>query len=371
MRRLSPLAVLFACQADVSSAPDDTSAPTDTASAAPAVVDLSVFQAVEVPLVRGGEAITTAARNAPLIAGREAAVRARLDVPAGFSGGALEVAVDVVAGGVTESFTAAVDADGVAVARVPAAALDEGAGLALRVLAGGAEVARSPDAGEAPLDLVVTDVMKVRLVPFEVNGFVPDTSPAVVEGYRAALMAVYPVTGVEISVAPVETWTEPFDLGDINVRVGQIQEEAMFAGEVEWDVYYYGMATGVATRDEYQGITGTSEDGKGSDTAPYRVYFAAGAAFGDQRSEDTLIHEIGHVWGLPHAPCQGEDNPDPDFPYAGGAIGVEGWDNRTGAFVPPDQMDMMTYCYPRWISDYNYAKLVEHALLEETLNGPR
>ena len=359
MRHLLPMFTLLACTNDVTNAASDTG----PAPAAASLDDLAVFQAVEVPLLRAGQPVDP--RNAPLIADREAVIRAHI-------GGVddAELAIDVVAGGSVATFTAPIDA-GEAVVRLPATALPADAALVARVVAGGADVARFPSSGEADLDLVVTDVMNLRLVPFEVNGFVPDTSEAVVAGYRAALMAVYPVTDVVITVAPVEVWTEPFDLGDINVRVGQIQEDAMFAGEVGWDVYFYGMATGVATRDAYEGITGTSEDGKGADGPPYRVYFAAGAAFGDQTSEDTLIHEIGHVWGLPHAPCAGEDNPDPNFPYAGGTIGVDGWDNRTGAFVPADHQDMMTYCYPRWISDYNYTKLVDHALLEKTLGGPQ
>lgn len=141
----------------------------------------------------------------------------------------------------------------------------------------------------------------------------------------------------------------------------------MIAGEVGWDVYYYGMVSGVASRDEFEGITGTSESG--GDGELVRAYFAAGAAFGDQKSEDTLIHEIGHTHRLLHTPCDGEDDPDPAYPYAGGEIGVEGYDFRTGAFVPADTPDLMAYCFPRWISDYNYAKLAEHVARAQSYAG--
>ena len=141
----------------------------------------------------------------------------------------------------------------------------------------------------------------------------------------------------------------------------------MVAGEVGWDVYFYGMVTGVETREAFEGPSGTSEDG-GTD-APVRAYFATRAAFGDQRSEDTLVHELGHVHGLEHAPCDGEGDVDPAFPYPDGTIGVLGYDARTASFVPPDTMDMMTYCYPRWISDYDYAKIAPHVAAAQHFQG--
>ena len=64
----------------------------------------------------------------------------------------------------------------------------------------------------------------------------------------------------------------------------------MVAGEVDWEVYYYGMVTGVATRDEFDGITGTSEDG-GSEPL-VRAYFAVGAAFGVARRDRELARQI-------------------------------------------------------------------------------
>jgi hypothetical protein len=32
-------------------------------------------------------------------------------------------------------------------------------------------------------------------------------------------------------------------------------------------------------------------------------------------------------------------------------------------------MDLMTYCYPRWVSDYSYAKLAAHIALAQTFQG--
>lgn len=327
-----------------------------TASEPGLLEGVAFYQAVEVPVLRDGAAVTE--RAAPLVAGRRAVVRATVsDARDG-----LTVAVDVNSGGSAQTFSAE---DGPV--SIPADAMASGATYVVRLLQDGRELDRFPRAGDAALDVMVTGPLKVRLVPFEVNGFVPDTSVAVVDGYRDALMAVYPVTEVEVTVDPVQVWAGPFDLGDINVRVGEIQEAAMVAGDVGWDVYYYGMVTGVATREEYEGITGTSEAGAPGVT-PVRAYFAAGAAFGDQRAEDTLIHEIGHTHRLLHAPCEA-DGTDPAFPYEGGVIGVEGFDLRTDTFVPPDTLDMMTNCLPRWISDYHFALLADHVAGAQSYSG--
>ncbi len=360
------LLILLAC----SSSPEKG----DTQVQGPTLRDAAFFQAVEVPVWQDGAEV--ADRNAPLIAGREAIVRARIDVPAGWEPGDVELAVDVVADGATRTFTAvetvdassdASDPESGIVAVIPADAMVAGAEYAVHLLETSKERARIPESGTLPLDAMVTGPLELRVIPFQVNGLVPDTSQAVLDGYRAALLATYPVTDVTITVGDVEPWSGDFDLGDVNVRVGELQEQAMFAGEVGWSVYFYGMVMAAPTRDAWNGATGTSEDG--GDGELVRAYFAAGAAFGDQKSEDTLIHELGHVHGLEHSPCDGEDDVDPEFPYADGTIGVEGYDLRTDTFVPATTMDMMSYCYPRWISDYGYAKIAPHVALAQDFQG--
>lgn len=336
---------------------------------APTFRELAYFQAVEVPVLLGGVAVDPADRNAPLVVDRAAILRAELSVPDGWTPADLELAVDLTMGSKSETFSVTIHAqdDAPGVVEIPANAMTTDGTYVVRLADGDQTLARFPEAGEAPLAAMVTGPLALRLVPFEANGFVPDTSSAVVEGYRTALMATYPVTAVSITVGDVQSWAGPVDLGAINVRVGELQEQAMVAGEVGWNVYYYGMVSGVASRDEFMGITGTSESG--GDGELVRAYFAAGAAFGDQKSEDTLIHEIGHTHRLLHTPCDGEDDPDPAYPYAGGTIGVEGYDFRTGTFIPADTADLMAYCFPRWISDYSYTKLAAHVASAQSYAG--
>jgi hypothetical protein len=74
----------------------------------------------------------------------------------------------------------------------------------------------------------------------------------------------------------------------------------------------------------------------------------------------TVAHELGHNMGRPHAPCGNPAQVDPSFPYGNGRLGVTGWDVIERVTRSPAQyFDMMSYCNPEWISDYNFRKLVE------------
>lgn len=85
---------------------------------------------------------------------------------------------------------------------------------------------------------------------------------------------------------------------------------------------------------------------------------------------DTFTHELGHNMGLRHAPCGLATNPDPDFPYQDGSIGVFGYETRGGSTQmvdPAEYWDLMTYCDPSWISDYHFIKAMEFRREHESL----
>jgi len=83
---------------------------------------------------------------------------------------------------------------------------------------------------------------------------------------------------------------------------------------------------------------------------------------------ESLAHELGHNLSLPHAPCGGPANPDPDYPYANAQLGASGryiwgYNAETSTFVDPrrtDLHDMMSYCDGDTFSDYNYRKIQVH-----------
>lgn len=68
-----------------------------------------------------------------------------------------------------------------------------------------------------------------------------------------------------------------------------------------------------------------------------------------------IAHELGHNFGRSHAPCGNPAGPDPQYPYVNASIGTWGLDLPAMALkAPGTYKDLMSYCDPDWISDYNY-----------------
>ncbi len=73
---------------------------------------------------------------------------------------------------------------------------------------------------------------------------------------------------------------------------------------------------------------------------------------------EVFAHEVGHNFGLSHAPC-GVSSYDTSYPYANGVIGVWGYDTANNVLESPTTVeDVMSYCSPVWVSDYNYKKVL-------------
>ena len=71
-------------------------------------------------------------------------------------------------------------------------------------------------------------------------------------------------------------------------------------------------------------------------------------------------HEIGHNMGMWHTPCGNPSGVDPNYPYPDGSIGQVGLDITSGTLYNPGSFrDMMTYCNPKWISDYTYKTIYQ------------
>ena len=75
-----------------------------------------------------------------------------------------------------------------------------------------------------------------------------------------------------------------------------------------------------------------------------------------------IVHELGHNLSLVHAPCgYGIQGVDPHYPYKNASIGS--WGYLNGRMKDPQiYEDLMSYCLPEWISDYNFNKLLGYYL---------
>lgn len=79
------------------------------------------------------------------------------------------------------------------------------------------------------------------------------------------------------------------------------------------------------------------------------------AAVGRDDSPETTIHEFGHNMGRSHAPCGGAAGPDPNFPDRTGRPVSWGYDSMNNRLIAPTSVyDLMSYCDPQWISEFNY-----------------
>jgi hypothetical protein len=108
------------------------------------------------------------------------------------------------------------------------------------------------------------------------------------------------------------------------------------------DRYYYG----VVSVNYSSGVAGLGYIG-----------FPAAMGWDYSSGPEVLAHEVGHNFNRQHSPCGGASGTDPNYPYAGGFIGVPGWDVfaasnnlKTSALYT----DIMGYCGTQWISDYVY-----------------
>lgn len=205
--------------------------------------------------------------------------------------------------------------------------------------------------------------MHLHLVPFTLDGHTPVVSPALVTEFADALFSRFPVTDVVISVGDVNAEfagraTTPEVIDELGQRLIVIQEQV---DEAAPSTYYYGMISGAGTRAEVcHDCTGMMEHGAG-----HRAGSAVGLAFGDPESVHTMMWWMGRAQGLGSAPCGRPGDVDPAYPSPLGNTLTEGFDVRSGAFVPGSAKDLMSdasdpSCSPRWIGAYSYAKLVAH-----------
>jgi hypothetical protein len=347
----------------------------DAPPAAPqtlAIRSVDVYQSVQIPILKDFEHVLT--RNAPIVAGRSAVMRVAVKPDVGWKRKKLDATLTITtsAGTVDKKITREVgpagsyDADYASTLNfeLEKELITREATFSLTIDSAGEPLARFPGEDVEPLGAVATGTLKVEIVPVkwdaDGSGRVPDTSESALEMYRSALFGMYPVTDVKITVREPFAWTE-------TVTADGTGWDTLLTAIVDLrntdkapsDVYYYGLFRPNDTFWKYcergcvAGLSGLLRDpgdafGRGS----------IGLGYGDD-SAKTMAHEIGHAHGRAHAPCGGAAGVDKKFPYAGGEIGVYGWEPTEKTLIDTSYSDVMGYCYPVWVSDYTYQALFD------------
>lgn len=156
---------------------------------------------------------------------------------------------------------------------------------------------------------------------------------------------VFPVDEIEVSVrAPLAFSGNLRTHEDWSALLSQVAELRFVDGAAPDEIYYGLIPIGPA------------------DNIPV-IYAGLGfvgyrAAVGLVGQPETTAHEIGHNLGLLHAPCGNPAAVDLAYPYIDAQIGEYGVDVVVGRLLSATiYRDLMSYCGPRWISDYHYRKV--------------
>jgi hypothetical protein len=338
------------------------------------ITEVAVYQAVKVPIMQQGTPVSNT--NAPVVAGRDALVRVFVTPDAGYQAREIVARLELPGSAPLELSKAisGPSSDSALASTfnfsVPGAQLPPGASYSVSLLeaqsgapGGSTDGARFPAQGEAPIGAQSSNgPLKVVLVPMVSNGYTPDTTPSKIEFLRKRLLALYPVPSVELSMRQAVSTVAISGNGSgfnsaldtiINLRQ---QDKASF------NAHYYGLLAPAASANQFCGYGGCVAGLSVQATDPNSSWGRASIGLGyfpDGSSLDapgTMAHEIGHANGLPHAPCKTQDAGQ--YPYAGGAIGVWGYDAANQKLLDPISFkDVMGYCDPDWISDFNFKRI--------------
>ena len=340
---------------------------------------IAVFQGVKVTVVDGGAEV--ASRNAPIIAGRRARIRAYVEPTSGWSSRQVMAQLNLTSGGSTQSFTDEKTISGASDETrratlfefdVPGRALDESTEIEVMLLVqdgadaatAGPHEARFPrSGGSLALGAQSNEGIDIVVVPIRYGGDgsnrLPDTSEPAMTALRDHFHAVMPTSEVRLTVREAVTydgtvsarssggWSSLLN-GLMNLRA----EDNPTRG-----AYYLGLFNPASSFQNYCGgacIAGIAPRND-RNAESQRVGLALGYA--DETNRFSAIHEIGHAHGRPHAPCGSVADADGNFPHSRGTIGVVGWDMRDDVFYSRQASDMMGYCDPKWVSDYTFEHL--------------
>ena len=174
-------------------------------------------------------------------------------------------------------------------------------------------------------------------------------------GMVAALNAYWPLGTTNADVrSTVFTIDYALDAGDINGWIRLVRDVETARRVDQYNGYYYGVVTYRST----SGIVGIAN----GIPARSSVGIDETTPFGATEARLTFVHEMGHAFGLRHAPCGGAAGPERTYPFSDGRIGNWGMNTTVSPPVlkPPTETDVMGYCDNQWVGAFNYRRVMEH-----------
>ena len=364
-----------------------------TAAGAPLVLANPPTATIAVPAVHLTQATQTLQGQVPLVAGRQALLRVfvRSDSANAFRPAARAIfhrdgsvvhtaALEPPSSGIPQALREG-DLRASFNAVVPGHALRPGVEMVVEVdpeqalpLAPGS-VRRVPADGRTALDVREVEPLSLTIVPVHYtwsenaqnNGRVADLARRIAGGeptHLRYLKALLPFGAVDVTArAPYFTWNDTTELGAIGLL-----EEIQLLRHLEaggTDRYYHGIFARpkfVHQAGFWQFLGVAFQPGRAGLT---RSHIENGEL--DPEFAQTLAHEIGHNVNLGHAPCGSPLGVDENFPYQQASTGVWGYEFSGPAwpaqlFDPTRFVDLMSYCRPYWISDYNFRKAMDYRI---------
>ena len=347
------------------------------------LVRVEANQGVAIPLLGADGAVPIEKRMAPLVAGRTTLFRAHWTLAVDWMPREIEAELAVIyADGTVARHVQTRFIDASPEPSILGGALDwilepdavrpaMRYSVALREIegeGGGATLGFAPRfPAEDAADLGVdgsTRELRIVFVPAHVNGTVITSTEAGKAEVEDMLMATSPVQRVDV------TWHDPVLVDGRLEAVADalnLLDQVRSADDADPDVYYHLLLhrDGCCNEDEFTflGLGGVAGPGLGAVDVAARNAIVLSRDGTPQTAMSTIIHELGHNQGLPHAPCGGAGAADPEFPYPDAGIGVEGFDIMLGQLISSvvprvdgGHADFMGYCWPGWYSDYNWGK---------------
>jgi hypothetical protein len=322
---------------------------------------VEVTQGVFIKIGLGDTVVAPAMRSSPLVEGRPLFARVHLATDAGFQARTLRAVLSVeygdgtrfeiedkkmISGASTEeklesSFNFL----------VPAASVKPTSALVASVYeagpAAGPEPAtppRFPATGSVDL-AIKAGKMEMTVVAIPV-GMLMD-SPARRKKLEDDVYDLYPVQKINLRIHEPVTLDGAFSSSKAFALLRDLREME----NAQPHEYYHLL---ISTKGA--GFSGTSNRaGPGVNDGPRRVAITIVNTPAIDGNTNTVAHELGHNNGRAHTPGCGAAGPDAMYPYTTppGFTGVDGFSVVNLAFKSKMTFrDLMSYCRPRWISDY-------------------